>query len=295
MSDPLYLFPTPPDVTRGGLNLRAQLGERFRDNDAVADLMLDLDAVAGGRSRDRYGTGLPHSYSYYAKRWGWSKTQVARALSGDGDRGEEPWARARVEEWRSFFAEARERLGTLGNGSGTKRPPGDAKKADLGTLGNGSGTIGNGIDQTPDSQKNTGGVSRARAGAGPGAEPDGFAEFWAAYPVKKGKKTAAVAWRRAVGSDAELAARIVADVADRAARDDGWLRGYQPHPTTYLNQERWTDDVTERPAQPRTPAGHGPGARRQRRDADLDDPAGAHERNLAAALAAAADGARGVG
>ena len=286
MPDTPYLFPVPAAVLRRGLNLRAQLGEEFHDDDAVADVVLDLDAVGdpGHKARDRYGTGLPHAYSYYARRWGWSKTRVARALSGDPGRGVEPWARVRAAEWRSFFGSAAERLGTLGNAPGTKRPPGAPKNADPGTLGNARGTIGNGIEQTSDLQRNTGGVSRAREAGGGHGDDGRFDAFWSGYPVKKGKKTARAAWRRAVGDDGALAARIVADVAERQARDDGWLRGYQPHPTTYLNQERWTDDISERkPAPGRTD-------RRQRRDDDLDDPAAAHDRNLAAALDAAADG-----
>jgi hypothetical protein len=40
-----------------------------------------------------------------------------------------------------------------------------------------------------------------------------------------------------------MADRIIADVVKRQAEDDGWKRGYVPHPKTYLNQELWTDDI----------------------------------------------------
>lgn len=165
VSDRPYLFPVPGSVLRRGLNLQAQLGERFREDDVVADVMLDLDAVASpsNKARDKYGTGLPHSYSYYAKRWGWSKTEVSRALKGDDRRGEGPWARERAADWRSFFARDRERLGTPGNDLGTKRPPAAPERPDPGTVGNDLGTVGNGIGQTSDSQTGEGAGARARA------------------------------------------------------------------------------------------------------------------------------------
>ena len=41
---------------------------------------------------------------------------------------------------------------------------------------------------------------------------------------------------------------IVADVEHRQRDDRSWREGFIPMPTTYLNQERWTDDIdTTRP------------------------------------------------
>lgn len=67
-----------------------------------------------------------------------------------------------------------------------------------------------------------------------------FDSFWEIYPVKKGKKTAEAKWKR-LANDTHLL--ILADVPNRK-KDDGWQRGYIPHPTTYLNQERWNDEIT---------------------------------------------------
>ena len=67
-----------------------------------------------------------------------------------------------------------------------------------------------------------------------------FEEFWNLYPVKKGKKTAEQKWCRL---DRETQNLILADIPERK-NDDGWKRGYIPHPTTYLNQERWNDEIT---------------------------------------------------
>ena len=68
----------------------------------------------------------------------------------------------------------------------------------------------------------------------------GFDLFWSVYPRKVGKKTAQKAWMRAVRTDAML---------DRVMRALAWQTSYLwddqryiPHPTSWLNQERWMDE-----------------------------------------------------
>lgn len=73
-----------------------------------------------------------------------------------------------------------------------------------------------------------------------------FDQFWQAYPRKTAKKAAAKAWAR-LAPDPNTAEQIVADVLQRAAKDDQWTRDggqFIPHPATYLNGERWTDQLT---------------------------------------------------
>jgi hypothetical protein len=79
------------------------------------------------------------------------------------------------------------------------------------------------------------------SGEKPSAQPSAsrFAEFWDAYPQKRGKKPAEAKWK-AKRLDA-MADRIVADVRRRLRDDDRWKRGFIPDPATYLNQERWED------------------------------------------------------
>lgn len=67
-----------------------------------------------------------------------------------------------------------------------------------------------------------------------------FVEFWAAYPVKKGKVAALKAWA-AKGLD-EKADELIAHVRMMERVDDQWRRGIIPHGSTYLNGERWTDE-----------------------------------------------------
>jgi hypothetical protein len=78
------------------------------------------------------------------------------------------------------------------------------------------------------------------------AEPEGFADFWADYPRKVGKIKAKDAYRKAIDNGAEPADLISAVrryaryVAANASADR-----YIAHPTTWLNEGRWDDELPE--------------------------------------------------
>lgn len=74
-----------------------------------------------------------------------------------------------------------------------------------------------------------------------------FDEFWQAWPAqrKRDKKKARDVWKRKKLD--RLADTIITDVRNRQAKDNQWLRGFVPMPTTYLNGERW-EDVIESPS-----------------------------------------------
>lgn len=74
-----------------------------------------------------------------------------------------------------------------------------------------------------------------------------FEEFWKLYPRKVEKKKAQSKWNHLKKSDQEA---ILADLPKRA-KCDQWQRGFIPYPMTYLNGERWNDEIVQ-PAQ----AGH---------------------------------------
>lgn len=74
--------------------------------------------------------------------------------------------------------------------------------------------------------------------------PDRFDDFWADYPVKREKKRARDAWKRKKLD--RKADEILADIARRKLHDPQWLDGYIPHPTTYINGERWHDEIQPR-------------------------------------------------
>lgn len=77
-------------------------------------------------------------------------------------------------------------------------------------------------------------------------KPNGFARFWEAYPNKVGKQAAEKAFARALkrvpGHDPPAQ---MLEAVERAKRSAQWLRGYIPHPTTWLNEGRWEDEPSE--------------------------------------------------
>jgi hypothetical protein len=72
-----------------------------------------------------------------------------------------------------------------------------------------------------------------------------FEEFWRAYPRKERKKAAHRIWVR--DKLDRNAHEIIQDVHDRQVRHDRWEdKAYIPLPTSYLNNESWNDEITER-------------------------------------------------
>jgi hypothetical protein len=69
-----------------------------------------------------------------------------------------------------------------------------------------------------------------------------FDAFWRLYPVKKGKADAVKAWGKLKPSD-DLANKILEKLQRQVEQDSDWIRGYAPHPATYLNGRRWEDAI----------------------------------------------------
>jgi len=67
---------------------------------------------------------------------------------------------------------------------------------------------------------------------------DGFDDFWAAYPKKVDKKKALIAWNKNKPNIDEVLTAIEWQVKTK-----GWIEGFIPNPTTYLNGERWKDEA----------------------------------------------------
>ena len=90
--------------------------------------------------------------------------------------------------------------------------------------------------QTPDTRHQTNTTPKP-----PAAAPDGFAEFWAAYPKKVGRPAAERAFR-AARLNGHLP-DVLADIAVKT-HSPGWMKDggqFVPNPATYLNQRRWED------------------------------------------------------
>ena len=76
-------------------------------------------------------------------------------------------------------------------------------------------------------------------------ENNGFAEFWKLYPRKIAKTAAQKAWRSLRLGDSARG-QVLADLRRRLAGE--WAKKdkqYIPHPTTYLHQRRWEDEVED--------------------------------------------------
>lgn len=76
-------------------------------------------------------------------------------------------------------------------------------------------------------------------------ENNGFAEFWELYPRKIAKSAAQKAWRSLRLGDSARG-QVIADLNRRLAGE--WAKKdkqYIPHPTTYLHQRRWEDEVED--------------------------------------------------
>ena len=83
-----------------------------------------------------------------------------------------------------------------------------------------------------------------------------FDDFWAVWPKREAKKDARRAWDKlSVASRTAALAALPAHVA--RWRREGRARNHIPHPATWLNGERWEDELGEIFA-PR-PAGGRPG------------------------------------
>lgn len=76
-----------------------------------------------------------------------------------------------------------------------------------------------------------------------------FRRVWQVYPLKKGKMVSEQSWRK-LNPSPELEQEIIQDIQNRTSLDRQWLDGFIPFFSTYLNQQRWTDEITK----PRTMA-----------------------------------------
>jgi hypothetical protein len=74
--------------------------------------------------------------------------------------------------------------------------------------------------------------------------PDLFTRFWKLYPRKVAKPTAQTKWnticKKADAPDWDIIKGAILEQKET----DQWGRGIIPHPTTWLNQQRWDDDVS---------------------------------------------------
>jgi hypothetical protein len=78
-----------------------------------------------------------------------------------------------------------------------------------------------------------------------------FDSFWEIYPRKTGKKKALASWMK-IAPDEQLTETICTAI-EKQKKSDQWTRDggqFIPHPATWLNGERWNDEVDIRVEKP---------------------------------------------
>lgn len=100
------------------------------------------------------------------------------------------------------------------------------------------GTVAKGHSGKNGLLSNTEGVSNTEEESNKEESCYGFEEFWNDYPLKVSKKKAQQIYSRIKEVDRAV---IKLDLPKRK-ETDSWKREFIPHPTTYLNGERWTDE-----------------------------------------------------
>jgi hypothetical protein len=78
----------------------------------------------------------------------------------------------------------------------------------------------------------------------PPISPNGFDDFWNMYPNKVGKVKAHQSWVK-INPDEELRNKIMVALANHR-KSVQWIKDggeFIPHPTTWLNQRRWEDQL----------------------------------------------------
>jgi len=73
-----------------------------------------------------------------------------------------------------------------------------------------------------------------------------FSLFWSAFPKKKAKGDAEKAFKK-LNPDEGLMSTLLSAI-EKAKKSDDWLKDggkFIPHPATWLNGQRWEDEITE--------------------------------------------------
>ncbi|MFJ2713019.1 helix-turn-helix domain-containing protein [Pseudomonas sp. NPDC087346] len=125
---------------------------------------------------------------------------------------------------------------------------------------------GVGTESTPVGPESTGGVGTESTRTSHLSEPvnepkpmgttgsmEGFEQFWKLYPKKKSRKDAAKAWAKLKPNE-ELRQILITALGSHCVSED-WAKDggrYIPNAATWLNGERWHDELAPATAKPST-------------------------------------------
>lgn len=68
-----------------------------------------------------------------------------------------------------------------------------------------------------------------------------FDEFWKEYPKRRTDKQKCK--KKFLKFDLNLQKKIIEDVKNRKENDEKWIKGFVPMTSTYLNNQKWEDDI----------------------------------------------------
>ena len=94
-------------------------------------------------------------------------------------------------------------------------------------------------------------ITAARAARSLRVSPDGFEDFWRAYPRKTAKGAAIKAWAKIAPTPETQA--LMGQALEWQRTSEQWVRDgghFIPHPSTWLNQSRWLDEPPATPVLP---------------------------------------------
>lgn len=78
---------------------------------------------------------------------------------------------------------------------------------------------------------------------------ESFEQFWSAYPNKKAKRSAQKAWDKATDKPGIVGLIAIIEVQKRSEQ---WIKGFIPHPATWLNGGCWEDEDVDTQQIPRS-------------------------------------------
>ena len=204
----------------------------LKDEERGQLLMALLDYAENKKEPELEGAALM-AFSFIRAQMDRDAAKYAATLEKRREAGKQGGRPPKAPESTEKQAKAKKANGFSEKQSEAKKPDTDNDNDNVTVTVTDNVTV-TGINNTPPNPQ-----------GGTDAQERRFAEFWAEYPKKVGKKAALTAWKR-VKPDAKLHERIMQAVAN-AKKSEQWSREggrFVPNPSTWLNQGRWDDELT---------------------------------------------------
>nr|WP_320050745.1 hypothetical protein [uncultured Desulfuromonas sp.] len=181
-----------------------------------------------------YDQGTPVSVAGYAAQWQWSRNKVYRFFKQLGVEIEYPDSTGKKQNQKGQIA-----IQIRGR-STTKRV--QIRLIDSKDLDDEPNRCEEKRGQIRDRSRNT----TKDPNPNPKKQTPFFDEFWTLYPRKVSKKAAQTAWKK-LQPDEPLFKVIISGL-EKHILSDQWQKDegrFIPHPATWLNQERWNDEIAQ--------------------------------------------------